>query len=244
MDLEKQLQDIGFDAALSKAYLALLEMEDSTVSSVAEKTKINRSLLYSILQRLLDKGLASYILKNGIRYYRAAEPTKILAELQEKQKTMKSLMPTLLAMHSPKTKRPVSEILEGRDGLKTVLSDLLRQRKEWFAFNIPGKGPEIMGPMIHAFEKDRQKAKIKLNVICIKTKDGLKRGYEFSKMKHTKVRYMQDIYESPASNWIYGDRVVVIFWYKEFPFALRIIDKNLAESYKHHFESLWNHALK
>jgi len=30
----------------------------------------------------------------------------------------------------------------------------------------------------------------------------------------------------------------IIFWYKEFPFAVRIINKNLAEIYKNHFKKL------
>jgi len=115
------------------------------------------------------------------------------------------------------------------------LNDILKQKKEWFAFNIPGKGPEILGPNVNAFEKERQKSKINLKAICIKTKQGLKRGKEFSKMKYTEVKYTKEKYESPASNWIYGNRIVIIFWYKEFPFAIRIIDENLAESYRNHF---------
>ena len=58
-------------------------------------------------------------------------------------------------------------------------------------------------------------------------------------MTHTQIKYAPKPYESPASNWVYGDRIVIIFWYKEFPFVVRIIDKNLAESYKNHFKTLW-----
>ena len=191
-----------------------------------------------------DKGIVSYIVKNNTRYYRAAEPNKILSMLKEKEKILMSIMPQLAELHKPRLKKPVVEILEGKEGIKTILNDLLRQKKEWFAYNIPGKGPEIVGPGVHAFEKERQKAKIRLNVICVSTKQGRKRGKEFSQMKFTDVRYMPESYESPASNWIYGNRLVIIFWYKEFPFAIRIIDKNLAESYKNNFRAVWNIAKK
>ena len=238
MDLEK-LKQIGLNDKESKVYLALLELGNSLVSEIAEKTKINRSLLYTILDNLIDKGIVTYMLKNNVRHYRAAEPSKILSMLREKEKIFQSILPDLLALHKPKIKKPVVEILEGKEGIKTILNDLLKRKKEWYAFNIPGKGPAILGPGVHAFEKDRQKAKIVLNVICVRTKQGLKRGKEFSRMKQTHVKYMPKTYESPASNWIYGDRIVIIFWYKEFPFAIRIIDKNLAESYKNHFKALW-----
>jgi len=236
---EVELKQIGLNEKESKVYIELLQAGDCLVSKIAEKTKINRSLLYEILAGLAEKGIVTYIIKNNIRFYRAAEPSKILSVLKEKEKIFETILPKLNLLHNPRTKKPIVEILEGKEGIKSILNDILRIKKEWFAFNIPGKGPEILGPNVEAFEKDRQKEKIILNVICIRTKEGLKRGEEFSKMKFTNVKYMPEAYESPASNWIYGNRIVIIFWYKEFPFAVRIIDKNLAESYKNHFKLLW-----
>ncbi len=239
MELNEKLEQIGLNQRESSVYLALLERGDCLVSEIAKTTKINRSLLYSILDNLVNKGVTTYIIKNNIRFYRAVEPNKILSILKEKENVFESILPQLMSIQKPMTKKPIVEILEGKEGIKTILNDVLRVNKEWFAFNIPGKGPEVLGPMAHLFEKERQKTKIILNVICVRTKEGLRRGKEFSQMKYTKVRYTPEIYESPASNWIYGNRTVVIFWYKEFPFAIRIIDKNLAESYKNHFKLLW-----
>lgn len=243
MDAEK-LKQIGLSDKEAKVYLALLEMGDSLVSEVSEKTKVNRSLLYTILDNLANKGIVAYIIKNNVRYYRAAEPSKIHAMLKEREKIFESILPELMALRMPKKKKPVVEILEGKEGIKTILNDVLKQKSDWYAFNVPGKGPEIMGPMVHPFEKERQKEKINLKAILVRTKQGLKRGKDFSQMKFTNVRYMPETYESPASNWIYADRIVIIFWYKEFPFAIRIIDKNLAESYKNHFKALWAAAKK
>jgi DNA-binding MarR family transcriptional regulator len=243
MNIEK-LKEIGLNEKESKVYLELLQAGDSLVSEISEKTKINRSLLYTILSDLTTKGIVTYIIKNNVRYYRGAEPNKILSMLKEKEIIFESLIPELTILYKPRNKKPIIEILEGKEGIKTILNDLLRVKQEWFAFDVPGKGPEILGPNVHAFEKDRQKDKISLKVICVKTEDGIKRGKEFSSMKYTQVRYAQRYYESPASNWVYGDRIAIIFWYSEFPFAVRIIDKNLAESYKNHFKVLWDSSEK
>jgi len=243
MDLEK-LKQIGLTEKEIKTYLNLLESGDSLVSDISKKTRINRSLLYTVLESMEKKGIVSYILKNNLRYYRAVEPTKILSILKEREKGFQEILPQLINIQKPKGQKPIVEILEGKEGLKTILNDVLKQKKEWFAYDVPGKGPEILSFTAHSFEIERQKARIPLNVICVNTKGGLKRGREFSKMKYTKVRYMPESYESPASNWLYGDRIVIIFWYKDFPFAIRIIDQNLAESYKNHFNALWKIANK
>lgn len=243
MEIEK-LKQIGFNDNESKVYLALLESEEALASEIAKKTSINRSLVYSILESLAEKGIVSYIIKNNKRFYRAAEPSKILAMLKEKEKAFQSILPELTALQMPKAKKPIIEIFEGKDGLKTILNDILRLKQEWNAFNTPGKGPEILGTFADAFEKDRQKLKILLKIICVRTESGIKRGKEFERMKNTIVRYAREKYESPASNYIYGDRIAIIFWYKEFPFALRIIDKNLAESYKEYFKVLWQSSDK
>ncbi len=244
MILFEELRKIGLNEKESKVYLTLLELGDSLASKIAKKTNINRSLLYSILDELANKGIVTYILKNNVRYYRAAEPNKILSMLREKEKIFSSILPNLISLYKPATNKPIVEILEGKEGIKTILNDIIRLKKEWFAFNIPGKGPDILGPFAHAFEKLRQKRKIILNVICVRTNQGFKRGKEFSKMKYTNVKYVPETYESPASNWMYGDRIAIIFWYKEFPFAIRIIDKNLSESYKNNFKVMWNASKK
>ncbi|HIH32149.1 TPA: hypothetical protein HA235_05565 [Candidatus Woesearchaeota archaeon] len=235
----EQLRDVGLSDKEALIYLELLKSQELLVSEISDKTKLNRSSLYSLLESLSNKGFISYVIKNSTRYYRAAEPQKLIQLQREKEKRLSEILPQLIELNKPATKKPIIEILEGIEGIKTIMNDVLRQNKEWFAFNIPGKGPEIIGPNVHAFEKERQKQKILLNVICIKTSEGVKRGKEFSNMKHTKVKYMPKEYDSPASNWIYADRLAIIFWYRDNPFAVRIIDKELAESYKHQFENLW-----
>ncbi|MDD4983923.1 MAG: helix-turn-helix domain-containing protein [Candidatus ainarchaeum sp.] len=242
MDLE-QLEKIGLTPKEAKVYTALLNLGDALVSEIANRTKINRSLLYSILETLEEKGIVTYIIKNNVRYYRAAEPNKILDHLKEKEKAFEEILPELINLYKPRFNKPIVEILEGLEGLKTIYNDVVRQKQEWFGYNVPGKGPEISGARAHSFEKERQQAKIPLKIIMINTPQSMKRGKEFAAMQYTQVKYMPESYESPASTWIYGDRVVLVFWYKEFPFAVRIIDKNLAESYKNYFRAIWDSNL-
>lgn len=244
MDLTK-LQNVGMKEKESKIYITLLELKESTVTKLSKKVNINRSLLYFILSDLEKRGFVSYIIKNNVRYYRPIEPERILDKLEENKKSFEAVLPELWAIRTTqKQERPQIEILEGREGIKTILNEILRLKKEWFAFNTPGEGPKVLGPIVHSFQIQRQKKKIPLYVLSTNTEKARKRGREFARMKHTKVRYLKESYDSPASNYIYSDRLVIIFWYKQFPFAIRIIDKNLADSYKNYFKALWKVSSK
>ncbi len=239
-----QLKNVGLNEKESKIYTTLLELKESSVAKISKKAGINRSLSYFILSDLEKKGFVSYIIKNNIKFYKPIEPQKILNLLEEKKKSFQSILPQLIELSKKSGVKPQIEILEGKEGIKTILNEVLRLKKEWFAYNVPGKGPETLGYLIDNFENQRQKKKILLKVMCINTPQGKKRGADFSKMKFTQVKYMKDAYESPASNWIYGDRFVIIFWYEDSPFAIRIIDRKLADSYKKYFNALWKVSKK
>lgn len=243
MDIEK-LKQVGLSEKESEIYLALLELDDALVSEIAEKTKINRSLLYSILSDLIDKGLVTYVLKNNTRYYRAVEPQKILNFLEEKEKAFRSILPELMSLHKSRKDKLIVEILEGKEGIKTILMDILRLKEEWLAFGSSGKGPEILPYYVEHWERERQKQKIKLKAILDLSTSGLKRGKDLSKLKYTEIKYTLEKYLSPTSTWVYGDRFVFIVWSKGHPFAIRTISKDIVESYKSHFQKLWKIAKK
>ena len=43
---------------------------------------------------------------------------------------------------------------------------------------------------------------------------------------------------------IYGEKVAIILWSKENPFAITIKNKGISEGYRKHFELLWRIAKK
>jgi sugar-specific transcriptional regulator TrmB len=225
----------------SNVYLSLLKMKECTVAQLAKDTSLNRSLLYFVLNDMEKAGFVVYVIKNNVKYYKPVEPERILSYLDDKKRGFESILPELIQMTKFSKVKPQIEILEGVEGIKTILNEILRLKENWYAFNVPGKGPEVIGFVSDSFENLRQKLKIKLRVICNDAPKAVERANAFSKMKHTEVRILGGI-ESLSSNYIYGDRFVIIFWYKEFPFAVRIIDKVFANSQRSYFEQLWKVA--
>lgn len=241
-EIEETLKETGLTNEEIKIYLAMLKLGSSLASKISEETRINRSHVYQLLERLISKGFVSYVIKENRKYFHAVNPEKIIDILKEKEQKLQAILPTLLGLTSFQKEKPVVEILEGKEGIKTVLNDILRVKNEWLAFGSSGKGPAILPYFSEQWEKEREKRKISLRGILDSSKSGLLRGKALSKLKFTRIKHTLEEYANPSSTWIYGDRLVFVIWSKEHPFAIRIISKEITGNFTSHFEVLWKNA--
>jgi len=242
--IKETLKEIGLTSEETEIYLAMLKLGSSLASKISEETKINRSHTYQLLERLISKGFISYAIRENRKYFSATNPEKIIELVKEREQKIKDILPNLLELFSFEKEKPIVEIFEGKEGIKTILMDILRVKKEWLAFGSSGKGQEILSFYAEHWEKQREKLKIPLRGILDKSKTGLKRGKELRKRKYTQIKYTPEEYSNPASTWIYGDKIVFIIWSKEHSFAIRITNKEITDNYRKHFEVLWNSAKK
>ena len=61
--MEKELLDLGFNKNEIKVYLALLKLGVSSVSEISKTSNVDRTLIYGILDKLIEKGLVGSIVK-------------------------------------------------------------------------------------------------------------------------------------------------------------------------------------
>src|SRR3990167_5476847 len=85
------LTEIGLTPGEIKSYLALLKLGSSSTGPLSKESKVSRSKLYDILDKLEKKGLVSNIEENGVIYFQAVEPAKIKTYLKEKEDKIKEM---------------------------------------------------------------------------------------------------------------------------------------------------------
>ena len=85
----KILKDIGLTDGEIKAYLALLELGKSTVGKIIEKSRVSPSKIYDVLNRLIEKGLISYIIEGKVKHFKAAPPKNVLNYIERKEEDLK-----------------------------------------------------------------------------------------------------------------------------------------------------------
>src|SRR3989338_7591618 len=126
MELEV-LKDIGLTEGEIRAYTSLLELGKSTAGKIIEKSKISPSKIYDVLNRLIEKGIVSYIVEGKRKSFMAAPPKNIVNYIERKENELmqhkidfKKIIPILESRQKAKVKKFKAEIFEGISGLITV----------------------------------------------------------------------------------------------------------------------------
>ena len=88
MDL-RLLEEIGLTKGEIAVYMALLDVGSSTVGPIIDKANVSSSKVYDILERLMDKGLVSFVIKSGTKNFEAADPERLLDYMKEKKRSLK-----------------------------------------------------------------------------------------------------------------------------------------------------------
>ena len=123
--LLERLAKVGLSKNEAMTYITMLSIGPASVASIARETGIERTAQYALLDKLISKGLASYILVGNVRHFQAADPRLLIRKLKEKLDELKKLVgkPTITVL------RYAEDILSlNENELKTYLS-LLKFRE-------------------------------------------------------------------------------------------------------------------
>jgi sugar-specific transcriptional regulator TrmB len=242
MDIHKTLQDIGLSENQTIIYLALLELGSATAGEITNKSHVNRTNVYDALERLLEKGLVSYVIQANKKYFEAKDPNSLISFLEFKEKNirnkksnLKKILPEIRAKRALNKEPQEATIYKGKRGLQSITEEIIKEAKELLVFGAEGNFKEIFKHYFDQWHLKRKQAKIKLKIIYNKD---LKRSFPYSE-----IRINKNMDKTPATTWIYNDKIVIVVWSKE-PLATMIRSKEVVESYKSVFNQMWKESEK
>jgi HTH-type transcriptional regulator, sugar sensing transcriptional regulator len=242
------LQNIGLTDGEIRVYLALLKLGSSTSGPITDKSKVASSKIYNILERLMQKGIVSYIIKEKTRYYQAEDPIKIKEyvnnkeiELMKQKEEIDKLIPDLqLARQLEKTKNEV-QIYKGFKGIQTITDHIylkLVKGDTWYNVGVPSYQEE----KYHSYWHDDHIRRIKHGIKCkmlFKPKTPKATLKNRNHYKDCVARYMPISVETPSWILIYKDVTVIILPGEE-PISVEITNRQIADSFKQYFDAFWN----
>jgi sugar-specific transcriptional regulator TrmB len=235
-DILQILMEQGLEEREAKIYLLLVKEGDLPALQIARKIKIDRTTVYDILEKLHIKGIISVYNENNTRKFHPLEPDKLLTYYKEKYGSLEKIIPDLKIISNNKDGIVKCELFTGKDGLKTVLKDLISHKGDYKVINIKKEFEEVLGYFndMGVLRLDEFKAK----EIAI-----VERGSSFRKLKNGEYRYLDKKLISPITTLIYKQYVVFFIW-TEPHFAIRIENNNFVKAQEEYFDLLWKIAKK
>ena len=248
----KILEEIGLTKTETKIYLALLKLGQTTTTQIVREAKIHASKVYEFLDRLIQKGLVSYVIKSNKKHFTAADPEMLKEFLREKQrkideqeKEIDKILPELKLIRNAKKNEIKSEIYEGLEGAKSIYEKIYSTLKKGETQYVIG-APKIANEKVEGFLLDWHKKRIKKGIKCKYIYDSNVRDYGKirEEMKFTDVRYLPKKTISPMWIEIFKDSVV-IGHIKDYNAVLFLIhDKEIAKGYLDYFKLIWDISTK
>ncbi len=244
---EQQLQKLGLTAGEAKVYEALLALGSSTVGPILKKSGVAYSKVYHILNRLMDKGFVSFVLREKTRYFSAVEPAQIREHIERQEQQLaknkemfEKLLPEL-EMLKASGKKEEAQVFIGEKGLMAAYDNLLR-----------GSTKTDQGIFFYVHDKTYYKRAERFYIkswSVVKKFGNAWRGVanqEFMKTKlarsypsFIKQRYVS--FPLPSNIDVIGNKALITVW-REKPIGILVESEELAENLKQYFEAVWEMA--
>ncbi len=227
----EELTHIGLTITEAKIYAMLIELGKTQAGILSRKTGIHRRSIYDALDRLIEKGLVSYIVENDKRFYIPTDPKRVEDLINDQKNAVDTILPILHAKFAEQKSKQETVFYRGIEGLKTIFEDQIAEGKEVYIIGASHEANELLKFYIPHYTNKRIKKKIKLHAI-------------YAGKKHTtsvplaSVRYLPEQFASFMSTNIYGDKVAIILWLHE-PVAILMKQTEIAQGFKNYFDTLW-----
>lgn len=232
----------GLNEKEARVYLAMLELGPSTAYRIAPKAGIKRPITYVILESLQTKGLVSVVPEGDRKMFVAADPAKLLGEMEQKKELYKRFLPNLEALYADASKKekPQVQFFEGKEAVYSLYEKIYQSKEVAFFSTIR----DILS-IFPDFPKELNKKAMARGVSVreLLTKSSADIAYAKT-MKHGKFfeqRFAGGIGEFFTDNCLF-DGQVAFFAFEPFLYAVLVRSDGVYKSLKTLYEFAWNSA--
>jgi len=236
------LEELGFTQREIKVYLAMLELGSSTVGPIAARAGLQHSKVYETLDKLMKKGLASYVVVSKTKHFQASDPREILNIMDERKRKFNEVLEDLEQRQKAAQSRQIAVVHEGFKAYKAmfnrILDDLSSKDYYWaFAFRQEYYNPSASLFLRNVHEKLAEK-KIEDKLLGhVSMKKMIKKAFVGN--RNIEIRFTRN--ETPLGTLVLKGRVIPMLW-GDNPTAIEIVSDQVHEQYKNFFRELWKNA--
>lgn len=241
------LEEIGLTKSEIKVYFALLELGSSSTGKIVDKSKVASSKIYEILDRLIQKGLVSYIIEAGTKQFEAADPKRILDYVNEKEEQLNqqkreldNLIPQLELKKKWSQYQSKAAIFKGIKGAETAFADILETMEKGEEYYVMGATPSLptFGRFIRNYHKRISKKGIKVKLLF--SEQGKEWAEHIKDIPFIKLKFAPSQLFASSFISIYKNKILITVSTQKDIILFRIDNKEIADSFGSQFKWLWN----
>lgn len=242
-EIIKGLKAFGLDEKEAKIYLAGLELGSTTVLELSRRTKMPRSTLYPILEKLRTRGIFRMLKQKKTSMYVAESSDTLERQFHEREESFLKAIPAIKAINETEFGGPGVTFYEGTDGFKRLWKQLYQSGATEYRLITSGvslldyvKEPYILKRIIAErlergiFSKQLIRDSHEARKIIAKDKEELRES-----------RLIPKDIQIPATVIIFSDQVGFITTRKENTMIL-LASGDVALTYKALFDLIWDKA--
>ena len=237
----------------SRLYIAMLSSGGITAGDLAKQTGLPRPSIYTILKRLIIKGLVVESRKDNKKIFVPIHPDKIIdifetrkKDLEHSEKEFKKYLSDIRSLLSNSYMSPKLEIFESKEGLERVLKDMLLYKDitteaMWpIQTMIDTLSPEFFDR--HNRERIKQNISVRAiwpenQVVNFKKHPYLGSGKDFKR----EIRIAPENMDFSMGYWIYGNKIAFLSSRKE-SFGFIIESAELSKTLRSQFNIVWKQS--
>ena len=232
MDELSTLQELGLTPNEAKLYQLLVRAGRMKATELAQKSGLQRRTVYDTMAQLEKKGLAGRAEVSGVTEFSASPPASLLSFFDEKRSAAEAILPSL-SKPFENEERANASVFYGKGGLKMVLEDVLRMKKDFCVYHGQLQFPEML-PKFYAMFNDRRRAQgIKGRFMVLDLPEVRARA---KKMPLAQFRYIDPSSPSGGVWWTYADRVVLFIVQQDIT-TIYVKNGELARAFRKNFDA-------
>ncbi len=239
MSKKDLLTAFGLHEKESRIYRALIEYGLQNVTDIAKHTGLYRTDIYTYLNTLISRGLASSRLKGKRRLYSAESPHKLSILFEEFSASFEDLVPELEKKYTSRSPSVRIHAYEGKAGIRSVYDDIvatLPKGGTFYRYSSSQTARARNTYVSKAYTKLRDGKRLERYVITNAATKSHKKLKIDRYIKIVPAHY--DLFEYNVTQLIYGNKIAFVDYNSET--ATVIENAKVAEFQKKIFTLLFN----
>ncbi len=244
----KDFELLGLNHNEAIVYLALVELGRASAGELIKRTAFHRNIVYDNLNKLVDKGLVTFIDEEGIRFFQPMPPESILDMLEKKSEEInkqqvlaKKILPEVKKLLKLQELKQEAGLYRGVKAIKYLFNDIIKEGEDYVVYGAPQASIDIMGGYFWKnYNKRAVEKKIRARMIF---NSEIRKWGKLTTNRYTRIRYLPKEFDNLTETSVYKDKVSIVVWSQK-PIGVLIKDKNVADAYRAYFEILWKQAKK